>query len=60
MKLSVTTKITIIATVIVFFSVAMLSVINYRSSYREVLQAAGVELTGCANITTASLMQMLY
>lgn len=30
----------------------MLAVINYRSSYQSVLQAAGVELTGCANITT--------
>ena len=35
-----------------FLSVGALSFINYRSSYREVLQSAGVELTGCANITT--------
>lgn len=52
MKMNVTRKITIIATIIVFLSVGALSFINYRSSYREVLQSAGVELTGCANITT--------
>ncbi|NMA90291.1 MAG: methyl-accepting chemotaxis protein [Amphibacillus sp.] len=52
MKMNVTRKITIIATIIVFLSVSALSFMNYRSSYREVLQAAGVELTGCANITT--------
>lgn len=52
MKINVTKKITIIATIIVFLSVSALSFINYRSSYREVLQSAGVELTGCANITT--------
>lgn len=50
--MNVTKKITIIATIIVFLSVGALSLINYRSSYREVLQSAGVELTGCANITT--------
>lgn len=52
MKSSVTKKITAIVSIIVFFSVSMLAVVNYRSSYREVLQAAGIELTGCANITT--------
>ncbi|WP_440898144.1 methyl-accepting chemotaxis protein [Amphibacillus sp. Q70] len=50
--MNVTKKITIIVSIIVFLSVSALSVINYRASYREVLQAAGVELTGCANITT--------
>lgn len=50
--MNVTKKITIIVSIIVFLSVGALSVINYRASYQEVLQAAGVELTGCANITT--------
>lgn len=52
MKRSVITKITAIVTVIVFVSIGLLAMINYRSSYNQVLQAAGVELTGCANITT--------
>lgn len=52
MKISVTQKITAIVTIIVFLSISVLAIINYRSSYRQVLQAAGVELTGCANITT--------
>lgn len=52
MKMSVTKKITTVVTIIVFLSISILAIINYRSSYREVLQAAGVELTGCANITT--------
>ncbi|CQR46330.1 Methyl-accepting chemotaxis protein McpB [Paraliobacillus sp. PM-2] len=52
MRRSVTTKITVIVSLIVFISISILAVINYRSSYNQVLQAAGVELTGCANITT--------
>lgn len=51
-KLGVTGKITSIVMVIIFMSVGLLSVINYKSSYNQVLQAAGLELVGCANITT--------
>ncbi len=51
-KLGVTGKITSIVMVIIFLSVGLLSAINYKSSYNQVLQAAGLELIGCANITT--------
>ncbi len=43
---------TMIVSIVVFLSISILAIFNYRSSYQEVLQAAGVELTGCANITT--------
>ena len=52
MKLGVTGKIATIVMVIIFLSVGLLSSINFKSSYDQVLQAAGLELVGCANITT--------
>ncbi|MEJ1517425.1 methyl-accepting chemotaxis protein [Bacillus cereus] len=35
--------------------VVAMSVVNYNISYREIKDAAGVELVGCANITTGLL-----
>ncbi|WP_374724470.1 methyl-accepting chemotaxis protein [Calidifontibacillus erzurumensis] len=52
MRLGVTGKITFIVMAIVIASTSLLSIINYKSSYHSVLQAAGLELIGCANITT--------
>ncbi|MBM7540772.1 methyl-accepting chemotaxis protein [Amphibacillus cookii] len=52
MRLSLTNKMALIVSLIVFLTISILAIFNYRSSYQEVLQAAGVELTGCANITT--------
>lgn len=52
MKQSITKKITGIVVAIVFTSIALLGSVNFFFSYRETLSAAGVELTGCANITT--------
>ncbi|WP_311406874.1 methyl-accepting chemotaxis protein [Liquorilactobacillus uvarum] len=50
--MSITKKIALIVTAIVFFSTAVLGVTNYFFSYKETLKSAGVELTGCASITT--------
>lgn len=50
--MSITKKMTLSVTAIVFFSVAVLGITNYFFSYRETLKSAGVELTGCASITT--------
>ncbi|NLM67511.1 MAG: methyl-accepting chemotaxis protein [Enterococcus sp.] len=52
MKKSISKKITRIVILIVFFSIALLGSINFYASYKQTLKAAGIELTGCANITT--------
>ncbi|GAJ25629.1 hypothetical protein JCM15457_504 [Liquorilactobacillus sucicola DSM 21376 = JCM 15457] len=50
--MSITKKITLIVSAIVFFSTAILGATNYFFSYKETLKSAGIELTGCASITT--------
>ncbi|WP_057896409.1 methyl-accepting chemotaxis protein [Liquorilactobacillus oeni] len=50
--MSITKKITLVVTAIVFFSAAVLGITNYFFSYKETLKSAGIELTGCASITT--------
>lgn len=52
MKSKIANKITGIVMLIVFLSIAFLGGANYYFSYRQTLKSAGVELTGCANITT--------
>lgn len=55
MKSSIIKKITMIATLTVFISAAIIGSVNYYFSYKETLKSAGIELTGCANITTGIL-----
>ncbi len=52
MKLGITGKVALTVMVIVFISSSLLTIVSYRNSYQQILQAAGVELLGCANITT--------
>lgn len=52
MKNNIANKITGIVVFIVFLSVSILGGANYYFGYRQTLTSAGVELTGCANITT--------
>lgn len=52
MNKSITKKITSIVVIIVFSSIALLGSANFYLSYRQTLDAAGTELTGCASITT--------
>lgn len=55
MEQSISKKITLVATTIVFSSTLLLASVNYYSSYQETLKSARIELTGCANITTGIL-----
>ncbi|MGD8192694.1 methyl-accepting chemotaxis protein [Brevibacillus ginsengisoli] len=55
MRIGITGKITMIVLSIVLVSISLLTVVNYVTSYEQVKQAAGVELIGCANITTGIL-----
>ncbi|QOY33916.1 methyl-accepting chemotaxis protein [Anaerobacillus isosaccharinicus] len=52
MKIGITGKVAITVMIIVFISSSILTLVSYQNSYQQVLQAAGVELLGCANITT--------
>lgn len=52
MKTSLVKKIVGINMAIVVTSVAILSILMLFFSYQQILKAAGVELTGCANITS--------
>lgn len=52
MKNKIVNKITGVVVFIVVLSVALLGGANYYFGYRQTLTSAGVELTGCANITT--------
>lgn len=51
-SLSVSKKLGIIIFLTIFISTIIISAMNYQQSYRNVKHAAGVELMGCANITT--------
>lgn len=55
MKSSISKKITFIATLTVLISGGIIGAVNYYFSYKETLKSAGIELTGCANITTGIL-----
>jgi len=52
MKLGVTGKIAAIVMSIVLVSIGAVTLVSYWNSYRQVKEAAGIELIGCANITT--------
>lgn len=49
MEQSISKKITLVATTIVFSSTLLLASVNYYSSYQETLKSARIGLTGCAN-----------
>ncbi|MBO9607579.1 MAG: methyl-accepting chemotaxis protein [Paenibacillaceae bacterium] len=51
-KLGIVGKITILAIAVVFFSVASLVAIGFRVNFKQIDQAAGEELIGCASITS--------
>lgn len=51
-NLSVSKKLGIIIFLTMFTSTIIISAMNYQQSYQNVKHAAGVELMGCANITT--------
>lgn len=55
MRIGITGKIAIIVLSIVLVSISLVTVVSYVTSYNQVKQAAGVELIGCANITTGIL-----
>jgi len=52
MKVGITGKMTAIVLSIVLASSAIVIFVSYWNSYNQVKAAAGIELTGCANITT--------
>lgn len=52
MKLGITGKVALITLTIVLVSIGMVTAFGYYTSYRQVKEAAGIELIGCANITT--------
>lgn len=45
-------KITLILLGILFVAGGTIGIVSYQTSYRQVDEAAGIELVGCANITT--------
>ncbi|PGP12033.1 chemotaxis protein [Bacillus cereus] len=55
MRNTVTKKLGFIISIMFLLCVVAMSVVNYNISYREIKDAAGVELVGCANITTGLL-----
>ncbi|MGC5325253.1 methyl-accepting chemotaxis protein [Brevibacillus sp. SYSU BS000544] len=55
MRIGITGKIAIIVLSIVLVSIGLVSVVSYFTSYEQVRKAAGIELYGCANITTGIL-----
>lgn len=50
--IGITTKFSIIVIISVFLMVGIITGVSYKLSYDQVMDAAGVELIGCANITT--------
>lgn len=55
MRNTVTKKLGFIISIMFLLCVVAMSIVNYNISYREIKDAAGVELVGCANITTGLL-----
>lgn len=52
MRIGITGKIALIVLSIVLISIGFVTIVSYVTSYDQVKKAAGVELIGCANITT--------
>ncbi|WP_057775965.1 methyl-accepting chemotaxis protein [Cytobacillus dafuensis] len=55
MKRSIISKLTWLVVIVVFGSLTLFSLTSYYMTYEKVKQAAGLELLGCANITTGLL-----
>ncbi|WP_419393037.1 methyl-accepting chemotaxis protein [Cytobacillus praedii] len=55
MKRSILTKLIGLVSVVIFVSLTVISFANYRMTYLKVKESAGIELFGCANITTGLL-----
>ncbi|MDR4887854.1 HAMP domain-containing methyl-accepting chemotaxis protein [Fredinandcohnia sp. QZ13] len=52
MKRTLTGQLGIIIVVVLFLSMIISSITNYKVSYEKTYEAAGIEAVGCANITT--------
>lgn len=52
---SIVSRLTAIVITVILISLAVISYANYRMTYLNVKEAAGIELFGCANITTGLL-----
>ncbi|TCJ03680.1 methyl-accepting chemotaxis protein [Cytobacillus praedii] len=55
LKRSILTKLIGLVSVVIFVSLTVISFANYRMTYLKVKESAGIELFGCANITTGLL-----
>ncbi|MBP2242445.1 methyl-accepting chemotaxis protein [Cytobacillus eiseniae] len=55
MKRSILSKLIGIVSIVIFISLSIISTANYRMTYLKVKESAGIELIGCANITTGLL-----
>lgn len=53
LRMGITGKLSLLSISLVFFSVASIFSASYYVNYRQIDKAAGEELVGCANITTA-------
>lgn len=51
-KFGITAKLSIIVIIVVFLVIGIITGVSYKLSYDQVMEAAGIELVGCANITT--------
>lgn len=55
MKTSILTRLTVLVSAVILISLTIISFANYRVTYLKVMESAGIELYGCANITTGLL-----
>lgn len=55
MKKSILTRLTVLVSIVILISLTVISITNYRVTYLKVMESAGIELYGCANITTGLL-----
>ncbi|WP_442596549.1 methyl-accepting chemotaxis protein [Neobacillus sp. D3-1R] len=55
MKKSIITKLSWLVIIVTLISLTVISFANYQMTYNKVKEAAGLELIGCANITTGLL-----
>ncbi|HYK72480.1 MAG TPA: methyl-accepting chemotaxis protein [Pseudoneobacillus sp.] len=55
MKKSIVTKLSWLVITVTLISLTVISFTNYQMTYAKVKEAAGIELIGCANITTGLL-----
>lgn len=55
MKNSILTRLIVLVSLVTFISLTVISFANYQMTYLKVKESAGIELYGCANITTGLL-----